>query len=291
MSRPMTAPPVPYFGGKQRIAQRIADLLPDHDHYVEPYCGGLSVLAVKRPSTLETVNDLDGDVMLFWRVLRDRPVDLARVCALTPHSRAEHALSRDRDGLDDLERARRVWVALSQGRGGQLMRTGWRHYIDPAGASMGMPGYLAGYVDRMAAMSERLHRVSLECRPALDVITAYGANARTLLYVDPPYLGSTRPGSASSYRREMKGAADHIALAGALREAKASVVLSGYPSPLYDDLYADWHRTDLATRTGQGNTGPRDGARTEVLWSTAPLDTHPTLDFASLTSSAGGSRL
>jgi DNA adenine methylase len=275
----VSAPPVPYFGGKQRIAERIADLLPVHKHYVEPYCGGLSVLAAKRPSTLETVNDLDGDVMLFWRVLRDRPLELARACAMTPHSRAEHRLSRDREGLDDLERARRIWVALTQGRAGQMMATGWRCYIDPAGTPMGMSGYLAGYVDRMSAMADRLHHVSLECRPALDVIAAYGANAATLLYVDPPYLGTTRPGSASSYRREMKGTEDHVLLADALRDTKASVVLSGYPSDLYADLYADWHRTDLATWTGQGNAGHRDGARVEVLWSNIPLNTQPGLDL------------
>ena len=279
MINPIVAPPIPYFGGKQRIAHRIADLLPAHEHYVEPYCGGLSVLAAKRPSTLETVNDLDGDVMHFWRILRDRPLDLARVCAMTPHSRAEHQLSRERDGLDDLERARRVWVALSQGRGGHLRATGWRCYIDPAGTSMGMPGYLDAYVDRMAAMAERLHHVSLECRPGLEVIAAYGANAQTLLYIDPPYLGTTRPGSADSYRLEMKGTADHTALAEALRDTRASVVLSGYPSDLYADLYADWHRTDLATWTGQGNAGPRGGARVEVLWPNVPLDTHPRLDF------------
>lgn len=279
MSASMIAPPIPYFGGKQRIAQRIADLLPDHEHYVEPYCGGLSVLAAKRPSTLETVNDLDGDVMHFWRILRDRPADLARVCAMTPHSRAEHQLSRDRTGLDDLERARRIWVALSQGRAGQLTATGWRFYIDPGGTSMGMPGYLDGYVSRMAAMAARLHNVSLECKPALDVIAAYGANERTLLYVDPPYLGSTRPGSASSYRHEMKSPKAHADLASALHEARAVVVLSGYPSNLYADLYAGWHRTDLASWTGQGNAGPRDAARTEVLWSTVPLDAQPVLDF------------
>lgn len=273
------APPVPYFGGKQRIAQRVADLLPRHRHYVEPFAGGLSVLAAKTPSPLETVNDLDGDVMLFWRVLRDRPVELARVCALTPHSRAEHALSRDRAEGDDLERARRVWVALTQGRAGQLTRTGWRYYIDPAGTSLGMPGYLDGYVERMAAMAARLHNVSLECRPALDVVTAYGANADTLLYVDPPYLGETRPGATNGYRHEMKSPEEHAELADALLSAQASVVLSGYPSLLYDDLYAGWHRMDLATWTGQGNQGPRSGARTEVLWSNRPLDAHPTLDL------------
>ena len=131
-------------------------------------------------------------------------------------------------------------------------------------------------------MAERLHHVSLECKPALDLIRAYGANERTLLYVDPPYLGTTRPGSASSYRHEMKSAAEHADLAAALHEARAAVVLSGYPSPLYDDLYADWHRTDLASWTGQGNQGPRGGARVEVLWSSVELDTHPAFDFGSV---------
>lgn len=273
------APPFPYFGGKQRIAQRIVDLLPDHEHYVEPYCGGLSVLAAKRPSKLETVNDLDGDVMHFWRILRDRPEDLARVCAMTPHSRAEYQLSRIRTDLDDLERARRVWVALSQGRAGQLTSTGWRFYIDPDGTSMGMPGYLDAYVDRMAAMADRLHNVSLECKPALDVIRAYGANEQTLLYVDPPYLGTTRPGSASSYRQEMKGAAEHGELADVLHAAKAIVILSGYPSPEYYDWYCDWYHVDIESWTGQGNQGTRDGARTEILWSNRPFDMHPVLDF------------
>ncbi|PZQ45669.1 MAG: DNA methyltransferase, partial [Phenylobacterium zucineum] len=120
---------MPYFGGKQRIADRIVDMFPPHGHYVEPFAGGLSVLFAKPPARLETVNDLDGDIVNFWRVLREQPEDLIRACALTPHSRAEHASSRDRECLDDLERARRVWVGLTQGRSGQLMRTGWRNYI------------------------------------------------------------------------------------------------------------------------------------------------------------------
>ncbi|MBZ2197257.1 DNA adenine methylase [Occultella gossypii] len=268
------APPAPYFGGKQRIAQRLVDLLPAHEHYVEPYAGGLSILMAKPPSKLETINDLDQDIMTFWRVLRDRPADLERACALTPHSRAEHQVSRDRTGLDDIERARRVWVSLTQGRGGQLMRTGWRFYLNPAGTSMGMPGYLDGYVDRLAPAAERLHRVSLECRPAIEIIEAYGGSPDTLLYVDPPYLGETRGGrhATNAYVHEMKGEDEHRELAAALHAAAAAVVLSGYPSPLYDDLYADWHVTDISAWTGQGNHGRSSGgARTERLWSNVPL--------------------
>ncbi|MFF7576840.1 DNA adenine methylase [Streptomyces sp. NPDC008061] len=93
--------PVPYFGGKQRLASWIVSLLPEHDHYVEPFAGSLSVLLAKQPSRMETVNDLDGELMTFWRVLRDQPEQLIRACMLTPHSRAEQA-------EDAIERVRQL---------------------------------------------------------------------------------------------------------------------------------------------------------------------------------------
>lgn len=262
-------PPMPYFGGKQRIADRIVALFPEHGHYVEPYCGGLSVLLAKTPAPLETVNDLDGDIVTFWRVLRDRPDELIRACALTPHSRAEHVLSRNRSNEEDLERARRVWVGLTQGRSGQLMRTGWRNYINPAGVSIGVPRYLDGYVARMAAAAARLHHVSLECRPALDIIADYGQHEGALLYVDPPYLGAVRggAGATTSYQVEMKSAAQHSEMLAVLREVPAAVVLSGYPHQLYEDALSDWHRVEMRAFTGNGRNVTADsGKRTEVVW-------------------------
>ncbi|MBR8638659.1 DNA adenine methylase [Streptomyces tuirus] len=259
--------PVPYFGGKQTIAPWIASLLPSHGHYVEPYCGSLSVLLAKRHSPMETVNDLDGELMLFWRILRDRPDDLIRACALTPHGRAE-MLAAHEPAEDELEQARRVWVRLSQSLGGQLRKNGWRHYVNPgAKGNFGMPSYLDGYVDRMAAVAERLHAVSLECMPALDLIAKYGRHAEVLLYVDPPYLGTTRE-ATTRYRHEMKTETEHRELAAALAECKAAVVLSGYHSPLYDELYAGWRRYEHSTITGNGKG---DKGRTEVLWSNARL--------------------
>ncbi len=259
--------PVPYFGSKQRVAARIVGLFPEHGHYVEPYCGGLSVLLAKAPSRMETVNDLDGELVNFWRVLRERPADLIRVCELTPHSRTELKAAREAD-TDELERARRVWVRLTQGRSGTMRHTGWRHYVDPAGCSIGMPGYLDGYRDRLLPAADRLRRVSLECLPALTMIGKYGAAEDVLLYVDPPYLGTTRTESNSHYGIDMRGEADHRELAAALHGCTAAVVLSGYHSPLYDELYTGWHRYELATMTGNAATAK---ARTEVLWSNRTL--------------------
>jgi DNA adenine methylase len=260
-------PPVPYFGSKQSIAPWIASLLPNQDHYVEPYCGGLSVLLAKKPSPMETVNDLDGQLMTFWRVLRDQPEQLIRACALTPHSRTELLAARE-PADNDLEAARRVWVRLTQSVGGALRKSGWRHYVNPgAKGGFGMPSYLDGYVDRMAAAAERLHAVSLECLPALDLIAKYGRHPEVLLYVDPPYLGSSRA-EGSRYAHDMRTEDEHRELAAALADCKAAVVLSGYGSPLYAEVYEGWHRYEVATTTGNGKG---DKARTEVLWSNRAL--------------------
>jgi DNA adenine methylase len=281
MSPTVIAPPFPYFGGKQRVASQIVAMFPEHLHYVEPFCGGLSVLLAKAPSPMETVNDIDGDLMTFWRVLRDQPEALARACALTPHSRGEHQAAFNREALDEVERARRVFVLLTQGRAGQLVRTGWRNYVNASSSpSYGMPEYLTAYVERLALAAERLQHVSLECQPAIDVIGRYGDASSSLLYVDPPYLGDTR-GHAYSYKHEMRHEGQHRELSEALHGAAAAVVLSGYSSPLYDDLYADWYQVQFSSYTNQGNHAPtpRGHSRTETLWSNRPLNQALVLDL------------
>lgn len=268
----LVRPPFAYYGGKQRIASAIVSMLPAHTHYVEPFAGGLAVLLAKSPSRLETVNDNDGDLMHFWRVLRDHPAELTRACALTPHSRSElDAALRGPAapaGADDgIERARQTWVRIAQGRTGTLRRTGWR--FDSADfAHTSMPGRLDGYVRRLEAVAHRLRGVSLESRHAFEVISAYGRGRRTLLYVDPPYLGHVRN---RNYRNEMTGSDAHRALAEALRGCTATVVLSGYESDLYDvELYPDWYRVTLSSASSQGGTWK---PKTEVLWSNRPLRT------------------
>jgi len=270
-------PPFTYFGGKTSTAARIASLLPPHEHYVEPFAGSLAVLLAKPPSAMETVNDIEQDLMTFWRVLRDQPAELEQVCALTPHSRAEQAACYERNPeLADLERARRVWVVLTQGRGGHLWRgIGWRYEQNPRGSSTSMPDYLASYVRRIPPAARRLHGVSLECLPALDLIRRYGQHPAVLIYADPPYLQSTRTSaSGNDYGHDMATEAEHQQLAETLHAAKAAVVLSGYHSPLYERLYADWYRTEISAYAGNA-AGER--RRTEVLWSNRQFPAQQTL--------------
>lgn len=269
--------PVPLFGGKGLLAPWIASLLPAHGHYVEPFCGSLAVLLAKPPSRHETVNDLDRGIQTFWRVLRERPDELARVCALTPHSRAEFDDAQgEPDPADELEAARRIWLRLTQSRSATLRRSGWRHYVAPGTSYVSMPSYLDGYRDRLAPAAERLMRVSLECRPALEVIASYGSSPDVLLFCDPPYLGSTR-GWGRNYRVEMKSEDEHRELAKALWDCCAAVVLCGYPSPLYDELYEGWYREQAGAATGNARAGEQ--ARTEVLWSNRPLGAQGVLDL------------
>ena len=263
-------PPFSYYGGKTTLATDIADLLPPHEHYVEPFAGSLAVLLAKPRAPQETVNDLDSKLVAFWRVLRDRPDDLWRACALTPHSREELEAAQE-ETSDEVELARRVWVVLTQSRSHTVKATGWWQRTAPKVATP--PQHLAAYTERVAGAAERLRGVSIENRDALDVIRDYGKHPGNLLYLDPPYLGSTR---ATNYRHEMLTDEAHTEFAEAVNACTAKVVISGYDSPLYADLFPGWHVTRLKGATTL--SGKTD--RTEVLWSNVPLGQQAALDFA-----------
>lgn len=254
-------PPIQYFGAKSNVAEQLVALMPHSRGYIEPFCGSLAVLLARAPAKVEVVNDLDGRLMTFWRVLRDRPEDLVRVCALTPHARAEVALASKLDAQDELELARQVFVLLTQGRSRTLRRTGWRFYADPSGTSAGFAQYLSAYLGRLAPAAARLADVSLECRPALEVIESYGAIEENFLYVDPPYVHSTLTGGGSRYPDTLDDA-DHKELAAALRECRAKVMVSGYDSPLYEELFEGWTTHRFSTTSGNG-VGQY---RVEVAW-------------------------
>lgn len=256
-------PPFAYYGGKTTLAPKIVELLPAHDHYVEPFAGSLAVLLVKEPSPMETVNDLDGDLMTFWRVLRDHKDELEYACKHTPHSRDEYlAACGNISELPDVERARRVFVRLTQGRSHSMKPTGWWYRKASVGHSPAE--YVKSYTGRLRAAAKRLSAVSLESRDAIEMIAEYGTETSTCMYVDPPYLGTTR---ASNYQEEMLEDDLHTQLSDVLNNCKSAVVLSGYASPLYEELYEGWHRYELKAPTRLSGTA----APNEILWSNVPL--------------------
>jgi len=268
-------PPTQYFGSKGRLAPWIASLLPSHRTYLEAFAGSAAVLFAKPPSPTEILNDRDGDLVCFFRVLRDRGPELARALRHTPYARAELAgATLDGPELDELERARRVFVRLNMTVGKTLRRSsGFAAAYNTNGADHAHK--FASLVDHLEAAAGRLRRVILECRPALEVIAKYGA-ANAVIYCDPPYLDSTRSAQAkrrgADYQVEYASEADHRELAAALHATPAAVLVSGYPSALYEQLYAGWWRIQRTVdKPSSLTSGGRAAHAVEVIWSNRPL--------------------
>jgi len=259
-------PVMRYAGGKWKLAPWIISQFPTHQVYVEPFAGAASVLMRKPRVYAEVYNDLSGEVVRVFRVLRDpaQAAELARRVYLTPYARDEFEASYEVDGVEDpIERARLTIFRAFAGHGNcsfvSLERSGFRSNVRRAGS---LPVHdWANYPSAIAAFVERLRGVVIENRPALDVIRQYDGQ-HTLHYVDPPYPHGTRNlerGNAY-YAHEMTDD-DHRALATVLRSVAGMVVISGYPCDLYDvELYPDWTRVTRAAHAD----GARD--RVEVLW-------------------------
>jgi DNA adenine methylase len=236
-----------WYGGKFSHLEWLLPLLPPAHHYCEPFAGSGAVLLNRDPSPVETYNDIDGEVVNFFRVLRNQPDELARVIALTPFSREEfhRAIAGLAAETRALERARRFYVRARQARTGlaQTATLGrWANCRDTSRAGMaGVVSRWLGGVEGLSDIGERLIRVQIENRPAVDVIRLYDGPA-TLFYCDPPYLHTTR-GDSKAYRFEMDEQ-EHIRLAATLHGCRGKIALSGYRNTLMDRLYKDWRRFD-----------------------------------------------
>lgn len=275
-------PPFAYYGGKSRMAAMIAGLLPKHRVYVEPFAGSAAVLFAKEPSAHEVLNDLDGNVVTFFRVLRDRPDELVTALQRTPYSREEYRLADLRGEMPDLERARRFFIRCTQSMNaagsGNAKRAGWSN-----GARRGSSRAttMRDVVDRLGDVAERLRAVVIENRSYETLLPVYDA-PDVALYVDPPYLGSTRTSldgrRKQDYEHDLTTEDEHRRLAELLAATRAAVLLSGYPSPLYDELYADWHRIQIGTHRASANRrGSAGAAAVEVVWSNRPISVQTTL--------------
>lgn len=255
-------------GSKTKLAAQIVDLLPEHRVYVEPFLGSAAVFLKKPPSPFEILNDKDGEVVNVFRVIRDRPEELARAIALTPYAEEElhaaHATSGE--GLDPVERARRFlarcWMAHSARQTGRPSLGVARAGKNPVRVFNDLPG-------RILSAASRLKDAQIVCREAVDVIRA-NRHEDTLVYADPPYVVSTR--SPNLYRYEMSDA-DHELLLETLLAHPGPVALSGFDSPLYCETLQGWKPVELKGYAQRGT-------RREMLWlnQAALRDARPSSD-------------
>lgn len=259
-------PPLKWFGGKYYLAPKIVALMPKHLHYVEPYFGGGSVLLAKDPEGVsEVVNDINGELSNFWIVLRcpDLFPEFHRKVEAAPMSRSLFDSAALGVGLqDEITRAFYFFVRCRQSLSGRMKSF---TAITRTRTRRGMNGNVSEWlsaVDGLPEVHARLRRVLIENRPALDLIRSEDT-PDTLFYLDPPYLHETRT-SKDVYAHEMSES-DHVKLFATIRICKGKVMLSGYPSPLYERHLADWtrHTFDLPNNAAGGSEKRR---MTECLW-------------------------
>jgi len=262
----------PWYGGKQKHLGWLLPLLPECHHYCEPFGGAASVLLNRAPSPVETYNDLDGEVVNFFRVLREQTEELTRLVALTPYSREEFALACEGsgNGVNDLERARRFYVRAMQSFGASQTGGHWGTCISTRNLHLSekVSQWICS-IGGLGVVRARLLRAQIENRPALQVIRAYDS-PDTLFYCDPPYPLQSRT-AGEGYRHEMTDD-QHRELAVVLHGVEGRVAISSYPCDLMSELYADWHLFDAGDR----GAGQAHSLRQHVLYTNYDPAAHGT---------------
>jgi DNA adenine methylase len=275
MDRPLTNP-LKWHGGKSYLAQPIIALMPPHLHYFEPFFGGGAVLLARDPDdqrlwppghkgVSEVVNDINGRLINFWRVLQDPELfdRFMRIVACIPLSRDEWKSAHNHTyGKDPVADAVALFVDCRQSLAGRM--TGFTA-ITRNRTRRQMNGNVSEYlgaVDGLPLVHDRLRRVLIENQPAVDLIMREDT-PNTFIYCDPPYLHETRV-SKDAYAFEMTER-QHWELVDTLRQCKGKVMISGYASELYDSVLRDWNRYefDLPNNAAGGKTKRR---MSEKIW-------------------------
>lgn len=250
---------IKYPGSKWRIAKWIIDHFSPHHSYLEPFFGSGAVLFTKERSNIETVNDLDGNVVNFFEWVQKDPERLAKEIYWIPYARDvfEKACVQMGSEKDSFNRAVTFCTRMVMGYGFRTNETkvGWKKDVQGREAAYAAKQWCE-LPETILEAAERLRGVQIENRPALELIQRYNY-PNVLIYADPPYVISTRYGK--QYRHEMTDH-DHEELLYTLREHRGPAFVSGYDNPLYNEILKDWYRDEIQT-TAQSNT-----KRREVLW-------------------------
>lgn len=243
-----------YPGSKWKMADLIIDQMGSHNTYVEPFFGSGAVFFNKSRVKVETINDIDGRIVNFFRVCRDYPEQLIAKVLLTPHSREEY-LNSYQVSPDPIEDARRLMVRCWQAIGAKTSdRTGWRSIIDYNGPDTA--NEWATVWMKIEEVAYRLKGVQIEKQDAVKLLNRYNRED-VLTYVDPPYLLKTRTNRL--YQHEYSNE-DHMTLLELLRNFKGKVILSGYQSDMYDIALPNWYKIC------HDSTAESGAKRLEVIW-------------------------
>ncbi len=238
--------PFKWAGGKSRLRKRIIEFLPPHTCYVEVFGGAAWVLFGKPRSPVEVLNDIDQELITFFRVVKEKPEDLIKSFEFELVSRAEfeRLASLDTSELTDVQRAHRFYYLIMAGWGGELDYPRFQTSIKDGGGGNRLIGALKTLRERIAPVHERLSTVIIECLDWKACIDRYDREG-TVMYLDPPY-----PGNNVNYFHNMRDWNDHWKLAERLARAKCKWIVSSYDVPQVRTLYSNYHITAVKSYSG-----------------------------------------
>lgn len=246
-----------YPGSKWSIADWIISYFPQHHSYIEPFFGSGAVLFNKPRSNIETVNDLDGNVVNLFEWIRKDPERLAREIYYTPYARQVYDSAFESVPEDSFGRAVNFYIRLNMGHGFRTNgeKVGWKNDVQGRERAYAAKDW-CNLPEKIMAAAERLRGVQIENIPAVELIKRFN-HSNVLIYADPPYVLSARHGK--QYRYEMDNGAQ-TELLEVLHAHKGPVLISGYDSELYNDSLHDWYRveTDCYSQIAS--------KKREVLW-------------------------
>lgn len=251
-----------YPGSKWNIASQIVDLIPKHHSYVEPFFGSGAVLFNKAPSPIETINDLDSDVVNLFKCIQQDSERLARLVMTTPFSREIYdkqfdGYNENKQYISNYQKAAEFLIKCWQGHGFRTngYKVGWKNDVVGRERAYALWNWYR-LPEWIIDIAERLRMVQIENRPALEVIKKFDYD-NVFMYIDPPYLLGTRTGK--QYAHEMTDA-EHVELLEQIMQSKAKIMISGYESDMYNDYLKDWKKLNFSSCAEHGKP------RTETIW-------------------------
>lgn len=230
-----------YPGSKWSIAEWIISFFPDHHSYLEGFFGSGAVLFNKPRSNIETVNDLDGNVVNLFEWIKRDPEKLAHEIYFTPYARQVYEDAFARNPEDSLQKAVDFYIRLNMGHGFRTNgeKVGWKNDVQGRERAYAAQDW-CNLPEKIIQAAERLRGVQIENRPAVELIKRFNY-PNVLIYADPPYVLSTRHGKQYRHELDDKGQND---LLDVLLAHKGPVLLSGYDNELYNDRLKGWHRKE-----------------------------------------------
>lgn len=245
--------PFKWVGGKSRLRKQIISLLPKHTCYVEPFSGAAWVLFGKPRSDVEVLNDIDQELITFFRVVKEKPEELIAAFEWELVSRAEfqRLASLEPKALTDVQRAHRFYYLIMAGWGGESKYPRFQTSISDGGHGNRLIGALKTLKERIAPVHERLKTVIIENLEWQDCLDRYD-RANTVMYIDPPY-----PDNGVNYAHNMRDWKEHQELARRLHNTKCKWILSSYDVPQIRALYPD--KYVIAVQSASGMKAKKEG--------------------------------